>query len=39
MDYTGIESLVFEKFENDDISWFPIGKAQILENVDDGDQD
>ena len=32
MDYTGIESLICNKIEKDDISWFPIGKAHILEN-------
>ena len=39
INYTGIESLIFDKLENDDISWFPIGKAQILENFEDVHQD
>ena len=32
-DYNGIESYIFEKWEQQDISWFPIGKALELNEV------
>jgi len=30
LDYTGTESYVYEKIENEDLSWFPIQRAIIL---------
>lgn len=30
LDYTGTESYVYEKIENEDLSWFPIQRAYML---------
>lgn len=30
IDYNGTESYIYEKYEKDDISWFPIGKSFSL---------
>jgi len=32
LDYDGTESYVFEKLENEDLSWFPIQRALCLAN-------
>ena len=32
LDYDGTESYVFEKLENEDLSWFPIQRALSLSN-------
>jgi len=34
LDFTGTESYVYEKFENEDLSWFPIQRALSLVNSD-----
>ena len=33
IDYNGTESYIKDKIDIDDISWFPIGKAESLENL------
>ena len=33
LDYNGTESYVFEKYEKDDISWFPLDKAMSLSST------
>jgi len=38
MDYTGTESFVFDKYDSDDISWFPIGKSLSLLEISDGEE-
>ena len=37
-DYNGIESYIFEKWEEEDISWFPIGRALDLKE-DESEED
>jgi len=37
-DYTGIESYIDEKVELQDVSWFPLGKALVLENNQDEEE-
>lgn len=34
LDLNGFETFVIEKYNNGEISWFPIGKALIFENED-----
>ncbi|EGR30673.1 MIR domain protein [Ichthyophthirius multifiliis] len=31
-EYTGIESYIFEKWQNNDLSWFPLNKARELDD-------
>jgi len=37
-DYTGIESYISEKVEAGEVSWFPLGKALVLENIQDEEE-
>jgi len=37
-EYTGIESYVAEKIKTQDISWFPLGKASALKNLEDSEE-
>lgn len=36
-EYTGVESQVWERYNNDDIAWFPLHKAMILDSSGDID--
>jgi len=38
-EFTGIEQYVYEKIKTNDISWFPMNKALVIDDLDDDDKE
>lgn len=38
-DYTGVESEVWKKYNEDDISWLPMHKSIVLQHLDQAEEE